>query len=73
MPSGEVMPSGEGVGAPPTVPTWAIAGPGPSATANTAAITNRVISVAPMPHPSAEIERLVGLEVLGRTWVSTER
>jgi hypothetical protein len=49
MPSGEVMPSGEGVGAPPTVPTWASAGPGESATASIAVIMNRAISVAPMP------------------------
>ena len=54
MPSGEVMPSGEGVGAPPTVPTWARAGPGESATASVAAIMNRAISVAPMPPPRRE-------------------
>ena len=54
MPSGEVMPSGEGVGAPPTVPTWASAGPGESATASTAAIMNRAISVAPRSLPRRE-------------------
>jgi hypothetical protein len=53
-PSGEVMPSGEGVGAPPTVPTWASAGAAKSATANTAAIMNRAISVAPMPPPGRD-------------------
>ena len=51
MPSGEVMPSGEGVGAPPIVPTWAIAEPGPNATASTAAIINRAISAAPVSLP----------------------
>jgi len=51
MPSGEVMPSGEGVGAPPTVPTWASAGLGDSATASIAAIINRAISAAPMSLP----------------------
>jgi hypothetical protein len=53
MPSGEVMPSGEGVGAPPTVPTWAIAEAGPSATASIAAMMNRDISSAPIA-PSRE-------------------
>jgi hypothetical protein len=59
MPSGEVMPSAEGVGAPPTVPTWAMAKAGESATANIAGMINRAISTAPMP-PPAESERLVG-------------
>ena len=48
MPSGEVMPSGEGVGAPPIVSTWASAEPEESASASIAAIVNRAISVAPM-------------------------
>jgi hypothetical protein len=47
MPSGEVMPSGEGLGAPPIVPTWAVAEPGQSAIASIAAIMNRDISIAP--------------------------
>ena len=51
IPSGEVMPSGEGVGAPPIVPTWAIAEPGPSAMTSIAAIINRAISAAPMSLP----------------------
>jgi hypothetical protein len=51
MPSGEVMPSAEGVGAPPTVPTWAMAKAGESATANIAGMINRAISTAPMPPP----------------------
>jgi hypothetical protein len=54
MPRGEVMPSGEGVGAPLTVPTWASAEPGPSATASIAAIINRAISAAPMSLPRRE-------------------
>ena len=45
MPSGEVRPSGEGVGAPPIVPTWAVAEPGQSATASIAAMMNRDMSI----------------------------
>jgi hypothetical protein len=45
MPSGEVRPSGEGVGALPIVPTWAIAEPGQSATASIAAMMNRDMSI----------------------------
>ena len=41
----------EGVGAPPTVPTWAMAKAGESATANIAGMINRAISTAPMPPP----------------------
>jgi hypothetical protein len=59
IPSGEVMPSGEGVGAPPTVLTWAIAEPGPSAMASIAAIINRAISAAPMSLPRGS-ERRIG-------------
>jgi hypothetical protein len=44
-PSGEVRPSGEGVGAPPIVPTWAVAEPGQSATASIAAMMNRDMSI----------------------------
>ena len=46
-PSGEVMPRGDGVGAPPTPPTCAIAECGQSATASIAAIMNRAISITP--------------------------
>jgi hypothetical protein len=42
-PSGEVMPSGEGPGAPPIMLTWATAEPGPSATTSIAAVMNRDI------------------------------
>jgi len=42
-PSGDVMPSGEGPGAPPIVLTWATAEPGPSATTSIAAVMNRDI------------------------------
>jgi hypothetical protein len=45
MPSGEVMPSGEGVGAPPIVPTWAIAVPRQSANASIVAMMNRDMSI----------------------------
>jgi hypothetical protein len=73
MPSGEVMPSGEGVGAPPTVPTWASAGPGESATASAAAIMNRAISTAPNAAPGPRVNASFAREVLGTTWVSGER
>jgi hypothetical protein len=73
MPSGEVMPSGEGVGAPPIVPTWASAGPGPSATASIAAIINRVISTAPMPLPEPRVNASLAREVQWRTCVSRRR
>jgi hypothetical protein len=46
-PSGDVMPSGEGPGAPPIVLTWATAEPGPRATTSIAAVMNRDISIAP--------------------------
>jgi hypothetical protein len=69
MPSGEVMPSGEGVGAPPPVPTWASAEPEPSATARVAAMINRAISTAPMSLP-AETERFMARVVRMRTWGS---
>jgi hypothetical protein len=59
MPSGEVMPSGEGVGAPPIVPTWAIAEPGQSATASSAAMVNRDISIAPC-RSRTEIKGVIG-------------
>ena len=59
MPSGEVMPSGEGVGAPPIVPTWAVADPGPSATASMAAIMNRDISIAPC-RSRTQVKGLIG-------------
>ena len=42
-PSGDVMPSGEGPGAPPIVLTWATAEPGPSATISIVAVMNRDI------------------------------
>jgi hypothetical protein len=45
IPSGEVMLSGEGLGAPPTGPTWDIAKPGQSAIASITATMKRVISM----------------------------
>ena len=59
MPSGEVMPSGEGVGDPATVPTWATAEPGQSAIASIAAMMNRDISIAPY-RSRTEVKGLVG-------------
>jgi len=58
MPSGEVMPSGDGVGAPPIVPTWAIAEPGQSASASIAPMMNRDISCSLSLR--TEIEGLIG-------------
>jgi len=58
-PSGEVRPSGEGVGAPPIVPTWARAETGQSATASIAAMMNRDISIAPC-RSRTEIEGIIG-------------
>jgi hypothetical protein len=46
-PSGEVMPSGEGPGAPPTTLIWATAEPEHRTTASIAVMKNRVILVAP--------------------------
>jgi len=67
MPSGEVMPRGEGVGAPPTVPTWATAEPGASETTRIAAVMNRDISIAP-DRSWAEIEGFIARELEPRIW-----
>jgi len=60
-PSGEVTPRGEGVGAPPIVPTWAIAEPGQSASASIAPMMNRDISCSLSPRTEiTEIKGLLG-------------
>jgi len=60
-PRGEVTPRGEGVGAPPIVPTWAIAEPGQSASASIAPMMNRDISCSLSPRTEiTEIKGLIG-------------